>query len=397
MMRVRAFDRFRLIAPGTERLVVALTVFLLFEALQRYLERRWPIGIHAAFRPSAVILFIFAVQYGISRVTALHPVFQAGYLAWLNTTPWTSRKPLPLGPVHLVWEDALILGPLALLSARLPEPRPTAVLCAFLLCYLGTLVVSFWLTRTWAIGYLSAFGEGLAVWFWNQPILCFAIAALVYLIAHEGLRRALDQFPWTERASAVPKLLATANSGNVSEFAAMARQLDPCGWPYDRMLWEIVSDDGIWRIDAVLASALVSWWLYVLASYLPDPRLREGVPLVALCILTALFVIGRLGIYAHGYDDTLTFWARIRLLRWIIPRYDQIFVGPLCTLVAGPMTVAFLHGCGCPLYVSLPIACAMVMIVAMTTPPRLKRWRLTGQHRIVPRFVGSDKEFMKLG
>ena len=68
------------------------------------------------------MLFMASVLHGTIRVFAIHPIWNEGYQGWLESTPWFSRKPLPLGPVELVWEDGLILGPLILLSAVLPEP-----------------------------------------------------------------------------------------------------------------------------------------------------------------------------------------------------------------------------------------------------------------------------------
>ena len=51
-----------------------------------------------------------AAMYAFYRVWTFHPALRPGYCQWLCGTPWTSRKALPLGPVHLVWQDLLLLA-----------------------------------------------------------------------------------------------------------------------------------------------------------------------------------------------------------------------------------------------------------------------------------------------
>jgi hypothetical protein len=338
------------------------------------------------FRPASALLFLAAVTYGISRVTDFHPVFQRNYRAWLEMTPWTNRKPLPLGPVELVLEDGLVLGPMVLLCAILPRPRAMYLLCAFLLCHLGAIVVSLWLTRTRTIGYLSAFGLGYAVKLWHQPFACLATATLVYLIAYEGLLQAFDRFPWSPRHQLKLNTEVTARVSNS----------EPCGWPYDRILGEVVAAQGISRIDAIICCALGSWWLYVLALFIPDERSRLGMLSLACVVPTVLFPFGRMSIYVQGHASPISGWARIMTMRWIIPGYDQIFVGPLCALLAGPASLGLFFAIGCPLDACLTLGTGVTAAVALVAPPRLRRWRLTGYHRIVP---SSDlnRGFVKVG
>ena len=49
------------------------------------------------------------VLVGLYRNSAFHPVFLKDYRIWLESTPWTAEKELPLGPVHLTWRDAGIV------------------------------------------------------------------------------------------------------------------------------------------------------------------------------------------------------------------------------------------------------------------------------------------------
>ena len=56
------------------------------------------------------------VAYGLYRAMGFHPFFRPSYRKWLETTPWTWRKPLPVGPVRLGWEDLVLAA-----AAGLPE------------------------------------------------------------------------------------------------------------------------------------------------------------------------------------------------------------------------------------------------------------------------------------
>ena len=48
----------------------------------------------------AAVVSMCAVMYALYRVLTTHPVMQNSYYQWLRGTPWTSRHPLPLGPVR---------------------------------------------------------------------------------------------------------------------------------------------------------------------------------------------------------------------------------------------------------------------------------------------------------
>ncbi len=170
VMAGRRLKRFRQIAPTADRWVVCLAIFLLFEGPIIYFDwNRFPIAAHLPFRPGAFILVLAVVLHGVSRVVWFHPIWQNDYRAWLKRTPWTSRKPLPLGPIGLVWEDALVVGPLLLLCAILPAPSPVRLLCAFLISHLLVVTATLFMTATWAIGYSVAFGLGCAICSGQRP------------------------------------------------------------------------------------------------------------------------------------------------------------------------------------------------------------------------------------
>jgi hypothetical protein len=389
------WDRLRQIAPDRGRVIAFAILFLSFEASIRYLESiNIPISARLPLRPASALSFLAAIAYGIARVTGFHPAFQKDYRAWLEFTPWNNRKPLPLGPVDLVIEDALVLGPLLLCNAILPQPRAMSVLCAFLLAHLGALVVSLWLTGIRLVGYLAAFGLGFAVKLWHQPIECLAMGALVYLIAYEGLVQSLNRFPWTSqllpRASRPSSILHT-------DLTTLSGQRDQCGWPYDRMLGDVQSKEGIPRLDAVLCCALATWWLYVLASFVPDERARLGVVCMVCQFPYVMFPFARIAIYTKGYLPPISLLGRIRTLQLIIPGFDQVFVTPLCAGLAGPAVFALAFVARVPIDACVAIATGASAAVTLVGPPRLLHWRLTGQHRMVSGITAANHAFIKVG
>jgi hypothetical protein len=325
-------------------------------------------------RPGSIPLFLGACLYGLWRGFLFHPAFQNGYRAWLESAPWTCRKPLPFGPIELVWEDGLVLGALVLLSATQPHPPALYLLCTFLYTYLLVLELSFWLTRSWAAGYATAFGLGLVVWLLRHPIACLASLIVVYAITYAGLRQTMARFPRALRKLPKP--------GDDLSSPAMSWGIAPLGWPHDPMMAGIVEDHGIWRIDAVLVCMLSVWWLSGIASLFPEAQERFVIAVVAICVAMVLAPIARLGKYTQGCSSPISLRGRIRTGRWIIPGHDRVFIAPICALIAGPATVVLLRACTIDASVSYTIGAGMVVLVATLTPPRLRNWRLTGEYRM---------------
>ncbi len=74
---------------------------------------------------------------------------------------------------------------------------------------------------------------------------------------------------------------------------------------------------------------------------------------------------------------------------------------PICSFLAGVLSLYLLRDASVPLEIALPIATALTLLIALVTPPRLRRWRLTGRHRIVSALAfansQSKTEFIKVG
>lgn len=383
--------RFRLILPTIEMLAVAAFCFLAIQGCRMYAE--WagaaplPPG-HSLLRMGETYLRGIALAYGAFRVVALHPFYQPGYRAWLALTPWTSRKPLPLGPVALVWEDLFVLAALMLLGLTVPGVDPWRLLALFFVAYLGALTVSLWGTGEPAYGYLIAFGVGLVLRGYANSLTMVAAALVVYAAGYVGLRRALARFPWGLAGQEAFSLK------NVDQYLQSKRD-QLCGWPYDRMRPLPPQAFRLDLLNVLLVSMLVGWWLFALEAAL-EPPLGMLIPAGVLVQGTWIAALVRLGVYTSGYASPMNLWGRLWTGRWIIPGYDKVFVGPLCTLLVSPVSAWALHRLGVPLDVLLPVCCTLMIFTVLAMPPRFRRWQLTGRHRIVPA-ITNRKEFIQVG
>jgi hypothetical protein len=384
----RAITRLTRVAPPSWAVSAFVLCFLLCEGPVWYIERKFG-RIDLANRVGPRILATGAFVLGAFRAIAFHPYFRPGYLGWLKTTPWTVNKPLPLGPLELVPEDGVALGALVLLGTTLPDFTSLYVINLFLFGHVLALILTFWKTGASSHGYCALLFLGFVPQMWRRQWALFAILVGVYFVVHEGLWRALRNFPWQGEG-----FWREVGFVNAPESAAH----DPsCGWSFDRFHRDIRLAKGINRVDALLCSMLGSWWLWSACSLIVDRSERRTAIVIFSALAFVFAPFGRLLRYLPGYRAPISFMGRIWTFRWIIPGYDQVFVGPICSLFGGWLVLYFMGNQSIPIDVSFPIAGAVAVFIALVCPPRLRRWRLIGQHRMGPTlkdnqaFLGSGR------
>ena len=146
----------------------ALLALIGWHAFLLFLEWSAGLPLFSDFDRKVTIGFaaLFATAYTVYRLAAFHPALRpGGYYKWLSGTPWTSAKPLPLGPIHLVWQDVLLVGiVVGVFWPRLQVDTLRAVQ-VFLGFYLVGLGIVHGVTgqRLWA--YCVGFGVGCMVLF----------------------------------------------------------------------------------------------------------------------------------------------------------------------------------------------------------------------------------------
>jgi hypothetical protein len=62
----------------------------------------------------------------------------------------------------------------------------------------------------------------------------------------------------------------------------------------------------------------------------------------------------------------------------------------LCSLLVGPIAFMLSRNARVPGEICFSIAASLSVLFALICPPRLKYWRLTGQHRLAPTLQDSQ-------
>ena len=170
----------------------------------------------------------------------------------------------------------------------------------------------------------------------SRPWLDFFLLCGLHLIVHEGLWRSLVRFPWDTEGALIDLRLIQTTDPN-----------PPCGWFFDRFHRDVGRANEISRIDAVLGCMLGSWWLFVVSS-LVEPERSDGVLIASAGAAMTMTPLGRLAIYHEGCRPPITCGGRIATFRWIIPGYDQVLVGPICSFLTMPTVLFVFRNSGVP-------------------------------------------------
>ena len=162
------------------------------------------------------------------------------------------------------------------------------------------------------------------------------------------------------------------------------------GWPFDVMgpKREPTSLSLDW---AVAFAILAGWWMFVLLQVCRDTD-AVVVPAGFLFLSVILLVGNRIIRYLGNYRPPINLWGRIRTFRWIIPRYDLVFIAPALIMILASSLKWLVLDFKLPIDVVLPLVMVLIYLTGLCCPPRLERWRLTGNHRIVPSPKGQEMQ-----
>ncbi len=375
--------RLRLLLPHDIVIVPLLVFHLVTVGLHLLLFRHFQATEEAAGRVLLAAMVLATMFQGAYRVIAFHPFYNADYREWLGRAPWHWPRPLPAGPIHLVWEDAVILGTFTGVTWY------EAGLSAFVLplVFLGVraafLMETFFLTGQRGHGWIIAFGFGWLVWTRSRSPLLIGSTAVLTLVAELGLRASMRAFPWGDCRSL---FLRTCEPE-----AILSKGL---GWPYQGL--GPLDEPGVLKgREKALVALLAGWSVFTMSSLASLAEDRVLIIQYAWGFSGMAAVLGRLTTYLPGTDGPLSLAGRIRLGRWIIPGYDRLFLGPVAALIicgAGPF--AF-HRQGASWPVAFSATITLVVFVALTARPSLAAWRLTCDVRTRPR--GITREHVRVG
>jgi hypothetical protein len=309
-----------------------------------------------------------ACIYAIFRVWAFHPALRPGYCQWLRSTPWSIAKPLPLGPIHVVWQDVLLLGLLFALGWPRLQWGALVVVPAFLFPYLVLLGILHFFTGARWMAYGVGFGIGFMILSVLDPLYFAISAAVSYACAWLGLRASLAHFPWGRTSEALQRVF-------------LSKAL---GWPYDHLGPQSPDLRTLPIHDTLQTGALGGWWFFALSYHNQGAFDADAMNYLVFLFFFLGGAAARVLIYVYGYPPPLSILGRLAHGRLIIPAYDQVFVAPLLALLVGSAVPVVPGLADVPSLVVTPIGFAVTWWILFGMGPSLQLWRLTGNHRVVP-------------
>lgn len=326
--------------------------------------------------PFVMFKIVILMLYGAWRVIGLHPLFRTDYRRWLEATPWNLAHPLPLGPIHVAWQDVILLGGIvALESWSNPVAHPLTPITCFLAGYLPVLAVTFRVTGLRPMDYLLAYGVGavLLLLLAGHEVAACGLGVGLYGAAYWGLRRSLAKFPWDRNE--------LERWDRYRKMALNNEEQPRLGWPYYRL----TTDPPRVRMDlmeSVLLSGLVGWWVFVLI----DQLVSEHNWALGIILFWTMFwaLVGRMGIYMWGHNPPINLMGRLFTARWVIPRYDVLFAAPILAVAAGSALCLMLVELGWSWWSATPPGITATLFLAFYLGPNLDRWRLTAPARLHP-------------
>lgn len=344
------------------------------------------------FRNTSTVIHLgFMMAYGVYRATAFHPFFRTGYRRWLETTPWSWGKPLPVGPAHPVPEDALIIAAAGLPLWLGADVHPITSYAVALAAYLAALSPTFARTGAWGFQFAVPFGLGVALMLAAGRPESYGAAVLAsWAVAMIGVRRSLRRWPWVD----VPTITVDPNKGIIVE-----RKTPPLGWPFDRLGPRAEPPPGPHEAPGkVLGSLVYGWWCYAIGRAF-GPESQVFVALVLGLNMVGYLSAARLMRMLLGYAPPISLAGRVARLRPLIPSYDQVFLTPFAAFFvvsAGPFALA---GAGVPIDAAIATSAGLAMMTLSLGGPDLRAWQLTARHRVVPGISGAGKagEFVRTG
>ena len=328
----------------------------------------------------AIVICISAAVFGIWRILRFYPYPGAPYDKWLVLTPWRYGMQMPKGSVMLNITDILVVGTLCLAACLDAKIHPVVPAMIFLYFYIVTAILS----TFHGIPATTYYGKKILILI-IIPLAFYPVASITnalislgvcYLLCYSHLRDVLKAYPWNQ----------TVWLGNEEEFLARkSMNFTESGWPYSVLAAERKKPFAVKKSFGrmIILNALIVWWMHSVVSSLAmniDENDFDVFPglVVAFSIIS---VFGRLA-FLYRAAPPISFWGRIFNGYFIIPKYDRVFIAPLCVIA-----LMYLSLCFMPESVQAAIwvtdgSVFLILCVAMGFPPSWSQWRNTGAFRM---------------
>ena len=323
--------------------------------------------------------------WGAWRASAINPAYAYPYRRWLETTPWSPDRPLPLGPVHLLWRDGLLLAAAALICwhSSLSWYAPLGFLLSY--SFFQT-QVNFRTGQDWhaLAGIALAALLPLAFSYPESPWISLLLATSIAVISSLGWRRSLTSFPWEH--------LPRWKDFSVIRSAPPIERPTCKWWPLVHPAASFEIGPAVtWR-EALMTACLWGWLAGVIVFTIEDVGRRTPVPaegvklyvqnvawLVSIAIGASASILRMLR-YLSWCLPPISLLGRIATRRWIIPGYDRVFVAPAVAMLLAVALPRLLIAVNVSAAAAAFLATAAAVFAAIGIGPTLINWGLTGNY-----------------
>lgn len=318
-----------------------------------------------------------AALFAFWRIHSLHPIVNWEYRQWLERTPWTPDRPLPMGSVLPGAADVVVVAVLCWMSGDVWWFSCFMPLLGYLvvLIVLSCIILGF--TRQRAVLYSLLFALGFAIRLAANPLFSVLILAAALPLVLLGLKRSLDPKRWPDYALSLQKLSTDAKP--------VSKEL---GWPFGYLGPKPAPCLVCWP-DTLAISLLIGWFLHALLSH-ADPREVDEHGMVGFgVVLAGIIALCRVVGYTVKHSAPISPLGRLLTGRWIIPRYDRVFVASIWAILAVLVAEVLIESLAVPAAVGQPAVAALFAFVLLAIGPSYRNWQLTGGHRINPANIRS--------
>ena len=326
----------------------------------------------AIFR--SIVLSTGAVMYAVFRLVRFHPVCDRAYAEWLKLTPWTAAKPLPLGPLHIVWQDAVVDGAMAAVAHWHAHLSPLIPVVAFGFVYLAGMTLLLALTRQRTACVILGFLWPALLLPYPNDLPRFVLLSAIVAVNGFGYRRSLGAFPWNGRFLSLQSMNLNIDFGQGKYLQA----LSVLGWPFGALSPKL-EFRAVSTFRGLIVSTLLGWWAYCIIAGSRCPPVPE-----LLLVVASFAALARLGIYCTRITTPFTVWGRIITGRLLLPGFDQVLVIPLITILLAVGGGVAIKRSGSWFPVTEACVISILAFVLLGGGPTLRRWHLTGQFRFTP-------------
>ncbi len=394
MRRIRPIrntrDWFRVVLPHPAWSISPVLLYALIEIVNLLANPR-----RAQFEcRGAAIFTAFAVVYGFYRVFYFHPLYRPEYRRWLMSVPWSVAHRLPMGPVHLVLQDVLVVGAMTAITVlRIPDFSPIVIPTCFFFAYTIGSIVSLGMLEHWTSAVLI-FALGSLVRFTQQPWMALAWLGAIFFVTLIGYRQTMiDPANWDDTWWGKQGL--SDNNGRPDQTLQERTRNNVLGWPWDFASLKR-NETPMPFVAGLVLSILIAWWVHAILYHLQKQVFGNVLGLYWIMLMpTGIVAVVRIGIYCWGQLPPISLVGRLITFRWIIPGYDKVFIAPLTVLLLGWYGPYVLFHWGVEPQYGIPLLAFMIFLVALTMPPSLDEWRFTGNHRIANMVPAQPTEFVR--